>query len=75
MTPEGIAVGITALGAIAAIVKWIISAEMAAHTLQIQTWINGSFMRSKEVQAKIEALETRVDGVECAAERCPMRNN
>lgn len=74
MTPEGIGVGIAALGAIAGIVKWIVGAEMAAHTLQIQQWINGSFMRSKEVEAKMATLETRVDGIECAADNCPMRN-
>jgi len=61
MTPEGIGVGIAALGAIAATVKWVVRAEMAEHTLQIQKWINGSFMRSKEVEARLDAQDTRID--------------
>lgn len=61
MTAEGIGVGIAALAAIAATVKYVVQSELAAHEIKIQTWINGSFMRAAVVTARMDAQDARIN--------------
>jgi hypothetical protein len=64
VTPEGIGVGIAALGIIAATVRYVVRAELATFKVDIQTWVNGSFMRSKEVGATLDGFAERLDNLQ-----------
>ena len=45
----------------------MVQLELARFKDELKTWINGSFMRSKEVDAKILPIEHRLDRLEDAA--------
>jgi hypothetical protein len=64
VTPEGIGVGIAALGIIASTVRYVVRAELATFKVDIQTWVNGSFMRSKEVSATLEGFATQLENLQ-----------
>lgn len=64
VTPEGLAAGITALVAIAATVRYVVRAELATFKVDIQTWVNGSFMRSKEVSATLDGFATQLENLQ-----------
>jgi Na+-transporting methylmalonyl-CoA/oxaloacetate decarboxylase gamma subunit len=64
VTAEGIGVGVAALGIIAATVRYVVRAELATFKIDIQTWVNGSFMRSKEVGATLDSFSERLDNLQ-----------
>lgn len=64
VTPEGIGVGIAALGIIAATVRYVVRAELATFKVDIQTWVNGSFMRSKEVAATLDGFAAQLENLQ-----------
>jgi Na+/H+ antiporter NhaA len=45
----------------------MVKLELARFKDELKTWINGSFMRSKEVDAKIQPIEHRLYRLEDAA--------
>ena len=46
------------------VLKLHLEAAMGRQAEQLKTWINGSFLRAKEVQAHITALEARIEKLE-----------
>ena len=58
----GVAVGlIVALaGALNYLMLLSIKSDIAANNEKLRDWINGSFMRTKEVEAKLTAFERRL---------------
>lgn len=68
VTIEGIGVGIAAITAIVAVVNWTVSktleARLGPFREDMQRWINGSFMRSAEVNARLDGLNDRIEYIE-----------
>ncbi len=64
VTAEGVGTGIAALVAIGATVRYVMRSELATFRVEMREWVNGSFMRSKEVAATIEGLSDRIDNIE-----------
>lgn len=64
VTAEGIGTGIAALVAIGVTVRYVMRAELATFRVDMERWVNGSFMRSKEVGAKLEGFSARLEHIE-----------
>lgn len=64
VTAEGIGVGIAALVAIGATVRYVMRAELSTFRVEMREWVNGSFMRSKEVAVSLDSFGKRLDNIE-----------
>lgn len=64
VTAEGIGVGVAALVAIGATVRYVMRAELSTFRVEMREWVNGSFMRSKEVAATLKGFATRLEHIE-----------
>lgn len=68
VTAEGIGAGVALLGGVVAVVNWTVSktvdARLGSLRDDLQKWINGSFMRAAEVNARLDGLGDRIENIE-----------
>lgn len=68
VTAEGIGAGVALLAGIVGVVNWTVSktvdARLGALREDLQKWINGSFMRAAEVNARLDGLGDRLENIE-----------
>ena len=68
VTAEGVGAGVALLGGIVAVVNWTVSktvdARLGSLREDLQKWINGSFMRAAEVNAKLDGVTIRLEHIE-----------